>query len=98
MPSRAPLHYGRCQFYFHCNSLDPTVSGQFTIFTIYQVVIPGDKSFSTGAGATLTALDQVGAPEPMSLALVGSGLFGLGFVRRRVRPRTGKSASGLASA
>ncbi|HEY4172068.1 MAG TPA: PEP-CTERM sorting domain-containing protein [Rhodopila sp.] len=37
-------------------------------------------------GATLAAFNQVSSvPEPMSLALVGSGLFGLAFVRRRRR-------------
>jgi len=34
-------------------------------------------------GATLSGDDQISVPEPMSLALVGGGLFGLGLIRRR---------------
>jgi hypothetical protein len=40
---------------------------------------------ATGAGAKLSADDSVSAPEPASLALLGAGVLGLGFVAGRKR-------------
>jgi hypothetical protein len=40
---------------------------------------------ATGAGAKLSADDSVNVPEPASLALLGVGILGLGFVAGRKR-------------
>jgi hypothetical protein len=55
-----------------------SLSGPFSLTE--QILIT-----AKGAGAKLSSDDSVSAPEPASLALLGAGVLGLGFIARRKR-------------
>jgi hypothetical protein len=57
-------------------SLTTPLSGPYSITE--EIVLT-----ATAGGGNLSSDDSVSVPEPMSLALLGSGVFGLGMIRRR---------------
>jgi PEP-CTERM motif len=57
-------------------TVDLTGASKFTIADL------GDSG-NTNVGATLFGFDVVEVPEPMSMALLGTGLLGASFYRRR---------------
>ncbi|HVJ55733.1 MAG TPA: PEP-CTERM sorting domain-containing protein [Aliidongia sp.] len=76
------------------SGLESTLIGSTTLasqaFSLSNVSLSGPFSLveeiditAFNAGATLSSDDNVTVPEPMSLALVGAGLLGLGLIRRR---------------
>lgn len=55
-------------------------------------VLPGDVTFTSDSGVLLTQTGGSTAPEPASYALLGAGLFALGFFRKKgMRPRHSNS-------
>jgi hypothetical protein len=51
--------------------------------SLSETIIPGTGSCPNGATNFPTCSNQVPTPEPMSMALLATGLAALGFVRRR---------------
>ncbi len=58
--------------------------GAFTNNGTYSTVDPGPGFGNAGVGTlTVSGFPEIAVPEPMSLALLGGGLLGLGLLRRR---------------
>ena len=66
----------------------PTFTAQVFFAPQSAVAVSKDIFATTGSNGTAnisSVINQFSTPEPMSLVLLGSGLLGLGMVRRRVR-------------
>jgi hypothetical protein len=61
----------------------PGHPGYFTAPGIFAGSVLGNAPFAFSGSATLTIIDTSVIPEPATLALLGLGLAGLGFARRK---------------
>ena len=64
-----------------------TSAGDFSVTELYTVQL-GTNTTTTGLSDQMTADPPVYSPEPGTLAILGTGMAGLGLARARRRGKT----------